>query len=296
MIIVIIIDDSFRKIEGAKLKGRKPKYKFTKNGMLSIFKFGANNYEIYAELIAEELGNQMGIDMAHYELAIYNGIRGVLTPLFLNDKEELIISTYSLNDAAQKICEENSINVKLKSNTIPNIVQSACIYDSRLDSEALTYELMKRWVFYGLIMESDKNSTNISFIKNNNKTLRLSPDYDNSTMARMNENIGDFVEGMRHIPIYNYTDQIKCVLKIYENESDNFLPSFKTFCEKYYSHCEKIMHSLNNIDVDAAIESVEYINEIEVPWVVKYWLNKAINTRKYDMKNIYDSNKKLIKK
>ncbi|MBR4619189.1 MAG: hypothetical protein IKO49_07785 [Bacilli bacterium] len=52
-----------------------------RNGRTSIFKYGAINYEIYAELIAEEIGCQMGIDMAHYNVAKYDGIIGVLTQM-----------------------------------------------------------------------------------------------------------------------------------------------------------------------------------------------------------------------
>jgi len=118
-----------------------------RNGRTSIFKYGAINYEIYAELIAEEIGCQMGIDMAHYNVAKYDGIIGVLTPNFLNDKDELIISSYSLNDSVQKICDENSINLDLRGNTISNIVQAACTYDNRVDR---TYEKMGiLWPYYG---------------------------------------------------------------------------------------------------------------------------------------------------
>lgn len=298
---MIEIDSSFMRIDDAKLRGRKPKYKFKKGGQSAIFKYGAINYEIYAELIAEEIGAQMGIEMAHYNYAVYNGIKGVLTPVFLKEKyDELIVSSYSLNDSAQKICEENSIYADLKGNTISNIVQAACIYDERIDSEELTFELMKRWVFYGLIMESDKNNTNISFIKGNHLPLRLSPDYDNSTMARMNEDINGFIESMRFgHQIYNYTDGVKCSLKLYDDSSDEFLPNFGEFVKKYPVYSKKIMTNVELVDVALAIELVEYSNQIEVPWNVKYWLEKAIESRKNDMISIYNNviaSKSLIKK
>ena len=288
---MINIDTSFTKLDTQIVIGRKPKYRFLKNKKISIFKYGAINYEIYAELIAEEIGAQMGIEMAHYDYAKYNNIFGVLTPNFLSTTDELIVSSYSINENAQKICDENSIYTNLKGNTIPNIVQAASIYDDRIDSENLTFELLKRWVFYGLIMESDKNNTNISFIKSSNSPLRLSPDYDNSTMARMNEDIGGFIEGMRHgHPIYNYTDGIKCVLKLYENTQDEFLPNFQIFVQKYPEYSKDIMKSVNIVDVSSAVEAVEYLNDIEIPWNVKYWLEKAINSRREDMINIYNSN------
>ena len=157
---------------------------------------------------------------------------------------------------------------------------------------------MRRWVFYGLIMESYKNSTNISFIKSVNEPLRLSPDYDNSTMARMNEDINGFLESMRFgRAIYNYTDAVKCSLKITDDDVDEFLPNFGTFVSKYPNIADSIMNSVKNVDVSSAIEYVEFQNDIEVPWNVKYWLEKAIDSRKNDMINIYNDirKKKYIK-
>ena len=300
---MIVIDSSYRIVQGAKLKGRKPKYKLVNNGKSFIFKYGAINYEIYAELIAEEIGCQMGLDMAHYDYCEYNNIKGVLTPVFLKSDDELIVSSYSINEVAQNICEENSIYANLKGNTISNIVQSASIYDDRIDTEEITFELMRRWVFYGLIMESDKNNTNISFIKSNTQKLRLSPDYDNSTMSRMNEDIDGFLEGMRFgYSIYNYTDGIKCSLRFNEDDPEEFLPNFSIFVQKYPKQAQKIMEEIINVDVVAAIESVEYLNDIAIPWNVSFWLKKVIECRKQDMISIYNreintvDNKVLIKK
>ena len=53
------------------------KFKDIKDGKIYIYKYGAINNEIYAELIAEQLGLQIGINMAHYELASYKDTIGV---------------------------------------------------------------------------------------------------------------------------------------------------------------------------------------------------------------------------
>jgi len=45
--------------------------------------------------------------------------------------------------------------------------------------------------FSMLIMESDKNETNIAFIKGANG-IKLVFDYDNSSIARLNEDINNF--------------------------------------------------------------------------------------------------------
>ena len=62
------------------------------------------------------------------------------------------------------------------------------------------------------------------------------------------------------------------------------------------------MKGIINVDVVAAIESVEYLNDIAIPWNVSFWLKKVIECRKQDMISIYNreintvDNKVLIKK
>lgn len=67
----------------------------------------------------------------------------------------------------------------------------------------------------------------------------------------------------------------------------------------------KIIKDFNNINVDLAIENVEKkINRnkpgenIYIPWEVKFWLNKAINTRLNNMNKVFVDTKakqKLLK-
>ena len=281
-----VIDSTYEEVE-CKLKGRCPKKKLVKDGSSYIFKYGSTNFQIYAELIAEQIGKQMGITMAHYDMANKDGIYGVLTPNFLKPCE-MIISSLALRKSIDEICDENDISLDLSENVVTNIVTSAYVYDKTIDTKKITYELMKRWVFYGLIMESDKNNTNISFIKAPNGKLRLSPDYDNSTMARLNENIYDFLSGLNSgVSIYNYTDSIKQELKIHKDDPDSFLESFGTFASKYESSCEKIIKCLKNVDVEKAIEIVEKDNEIKIPHFINFWVLKVIEARKEDILLIY---------
>lgn len=280
------------------MMGRKEKYKVLINDRIYILKFGGTYYEPYAELISEEIGLQLGIEMAHYELCEYKGKKGLLTPSFLdNVGDELIISSRSLSEASQRICEENNIKDSLKENAIENIVQAAYLFDKRINKKELFIELVKRWIFYGLIMESDKNNTNISFITNNKKPLRLSPDYDNSTMSRMNEDVEKFIDGLKYgNDIYSLTDGIKLSLKLYENDPDQFLPAYISFVEDNYESTKEIVERFRNVSVDDAIESVELLNNIEIPWKVKYWLNKSINSRKEDILRVFDEKKVKVKK
>lgn len=290
---MVNIDDTYT-IFDDKLRGRKPKFKLEKNNKNYIYKYGAVNNEIWAELIAEQLGLQAGIEMAHYQLATYKDTIGVITNYFLKSTE-LIISSDKLKEATHVILAENNIDTNLKENTILNIVQAASIYDNRIDTEELTTELMKRWAFYGIIMESDKNATNIGFIKGESG-ISLTPDYDNSSMAGLNKNIQNNIDLLRRgQSIYNYTDNIKNHLQITEKDTGYFIEDFKNFVEKYPIIAKKCMESFDSINVEEAMEKVEIINDTQIPWNIKYWVNKTVNSRLNDMRNIYEKTKPNVK-
>ncbi|MBQ3510961.1 MAG: HipA domain-containing protein [Bacilli bacterium] len=292
---MITIDNSYT-ILPDKLRGRKPKFKLKKDGKTYIYKYGSLNNEIWAELIAEQLGKQADIEMAHYEVAEYKGTIGVLTDYFL-DSTELIISSDNLKANIQNIYDENNININLKENTISNLVLAASMYDDRVDPKQLMLELMQRWCFYGLIMESDKNETNIGFIKGL-KPLRLTPDYDNSSMAALDNNIQNFISSlMQGQNFYGITDGFKSNLKINKDDTEDFFIDFANFCQKYPSQAKYCITKLNNINVDEAFEKVEKINQVSIPWEVQFWVSKTITSRLEDMNNIYKQNhaKQLVK-
>lgn len=286
---MIKIDDSYTILKD-KLRGRKPKFKLEKDGKKYIYKYGAINNEIWAEVIAEQLGLQAGINMAHYVIATYKDTVGVLTDYFLKNTE-LIISSDNLRSNVQIIYDENNIHLNLDGNTISNIVTAAAMYDDRVIPENLSLELMIRWCFYGAILEGDKNATNIGFIKGLS-ALALSPDYDNASMAGLNKNIQHMLDSLRRgQSIYSYTDEMQTDLKVSNEDTGYFLTDFDSFSKKYPQQCAICMEHLENIDVDKAIAQVEEINNVEVPWDVKYWISKTINSRLSDMKSIHERNK-----
>ena len=295
---MIDLNTGYKKIE-AYTRGRKEKIWFSKDGTKYLYKFGASYYEIYAELIAEKLGTQCGIEMANYNVATYNNSIGVLTKNFLKTGE-LIISSDKLKKAVSFIYEENNINGNLSDNTISNLLESAFTYDPTINTEKLYKELVKRWIFYGTIMESDKNETNIGFIKGVDG-FTLTPDYDNSSMAALNKNISNILESLRHgYSIYSLTDSIKSSFKISNEDTGYFLQDFENFAKKYPAECAYCIACLSRIDVDAAFERVEVINNVEIPWEIKYWVSKLINSRLQDMQSIYErcrsSQSMLLKK
>ena len=97
---MVEIDESYQ-ILPDKLRGRKPKFKLQKDNKQYIYKYGSVNDEIWAELIAEQLGLQAGITMAHYRLAKWKDTIGVITDYFVG-KEDLL-RIFNKNNKDEKV-------------------------------------------------------------------------------------------------------------------------------------------------------------------------------------------------
>ncbi len=287
---MVVLDDSYKFDKTTKLDGRKPKFKLNKDGKSYIFKYGSQNNEIFAELIAEQLGLQVGINMAHYQIAEYNGCSGVLSDYFLQD-DERFISSKQLIKYTNELLYENGILTTLKGNTINNICQSLKSYFTLYNYQDIEKELLLRWAFYGLITECDKNDTNIGFIIDAKKGIvKLSPDYDNSTMALLDSNIDNYISKLRRgASIYNIIDEVTNDLHPMEYNSKSFIEEFNQFIELSPVYADEIMKSLAKIDVDLAIETVERENDVEIPWNVKYWVRQVISARYNDMTRFYSN-------
>lgn len=293
-----VILDNYKELPQAYKIGRKEKIWLSNGEHKFLFKYGASNYEIWAELIAEELGKQCHIEMAEYDLATYKGKRGVVTKDF-RQPGELAVTIEKFIEHLQHALMANDVAKDIRGNSVQNIITAIFLDDNENLTEEIIYELISRWSFYGLIMESDKNATNLSIIKSKN-SIWLSKDYDNSTMCRMNENINTFINNIRGIQdIYKMTDDIYQALTLENDDSPRFLDNFDKLCQKYARYSDHVMQRFSGFDIDAAIENVEKkINEgnvgskIEVPWEVKFWLGKVLNLRYKDMCGIYNNNLK----
>ena len=150
-------------------------------------------------------------------------------------------------------------------------------------------------------MESDRNSTNWSLIQSKT-SFRLSPIYDTSTMAMLNNNIDDLLLDIKRNGVYKYTDEIENQFTFHRNEKNNeFLESFANFCRDYVGQATRVMKMLNNLNAYNAIDKVEKRiqegakNPIEIPYNLKFWVNKLIESRYLDMINIYNKQCNILK-
>ena len=93
------------------------------------------------------------------------------------------------------------------------------LQDPNSDIFGILKSLFQMFCFDLLILESDRNKTNWSMIRDINGNLRVAPIYDCSTMARLNTDVESLVKRIYSIDqIYNITDKINFSLKLTNNE------------------------------------------------------------------------------
>ena len=291
--------DEYQKLDDY-IIGRKKKIWLLNDKKKYLFKTGGSNYEIYAELISCELARQCGFPSAFYDLAILDGDTGVLTPSFLK-KGDIIISGDQYLNNARVISLQNNLNMSFRENSIENILNAVAIQEGHLDDvpEVILFRLLELWCFDLAIMESDRNNTNWSLIRNINGNISLAPIYDCSTMCMMNNNIESILSGLSYFmcdnKLYNLIDSIKYSLKVSNNSSDNFYENFESICKSFPNEVEEIMYCLERIDVLSAIDNINsrinVNNSFEFPLSVGFWLNKAISARLKTMRAILENTK-----
>lgn len=87
--VLLLADDAPDLLEQL---GTKEKYWFRVDGRRYLFKIGRpNTGENWSEKIAAELAGLLGLPHAHYDLAIWRGRKGVLSPLFVPKGGRLIL-------------------------------------------------------------------------------------------------------------------------------------------------------------------------------------------------------------
>lgn len=285
---IIILDDFNRVIKNE--VGRKQKNWLENNGKEYLFKTGASNYEIFAEVISAELARQCNLSTADYDIAIYNGHIGVVTPSFLNPGDT-ILSGEDLFKYAKLFSPESKFN-----NSIDNIVDMLKLCTSRdYNIEEIKEQLTKIWLFDGLICESDRNFSNWSIIINGND-IRIAPIYDCSTMCRMNNDINSLIRNIRdENDLISMVSSIKFQLKRKQDDKDDdFFESFDCFCKEEPNTAKQFIESLDMIDVNKAIETIEKRmkgssdNLFNIPWEISFWINKILKIRIEILRSIYE--------
>jgi len=249
---------------------------FIVDGKKAIFKTYDSDYmrriknvRMFNELLCQKLCEQAGIECAKYEYASLNNRTGLISYNFCNEDEEVCSLNYLHENIKDK--EDDSFIVT----NISDCLKTLKIYESKgysFDKQGVVKDLYKLIVFDTLTMQTDRNRTNINFIKNNQtKELRVAPVFDNEyafcgeMIDRMLTSIENKNEYFEDFTYSELPSMYSIYARSFELDNKNYLKT--NFFEKinlitsYANKNEELSKELNNImeklDIDKAIKDLK---------------------------------------
>lgn len=147
-----------------------------------IFKFpkgvdiGKPTGEYWAEKIASQLAEVLGIECAKVDIGTFNGRIGSMSYMILNDEEELIEGIQYITNIYKEYNQDKFIDYKTQEPYSINMILKS-IKDTGLGNNFLVIP-----IFDALIGNSDRHHSNWGIVKNKvNGDIRISPLYDNGS-------------------------------------------------------------------------------------------------------------------
>ena len=289
-----------------KYKGEKYLFKPTK----------LYEYNVWGELLSEEIAKEMGLKSAEYRIATLGNMKGVITKSVLKKDETLIMGTQLFQEYLRKTYDTNlkhridelfkgkflnhyekmKLVGKLLNNytDVMNIINSRDYLDNEI-KENISIDFKKKLFFDIMTMQGDKHSNNWGIVKGKNyyRPVEL---YDSATsfglnFPYMNHIINDFKGEVLNYRFHNDIERLRHFSNIpllftyYPNETkktsrevleDLLNNATDDEVEKYYSY-------LSKIDID-------YLDNIISKLEVKNGENMD-NDLKFYILNLYELNR-----
>lgn len=153
-----------------------------------VYRYG----EDWAEKIACELAHFLGIPHAHYELAVYKGVNGVITPNFILGRGERLSTG---NELIEKV--NNSLSIE--NDNIQRITRVFTIMERIIKRKPIGFKGLSRIksasdFFVGymmldtLISNQDRHTENWGMIETSKASTHLAPSFDHAASLGRNEN------------------------------------------------------------------------------------------------------------
>ena len=280
-------------------RGTRPKKWFVfENGKVLFKEALASSYIDYAQLFFEEFAKQSGLEVAHYDLAIYQGKKGVVSPDFLKENERLISFELFLKMGAM-VAKETNANIKFN-NTIEDIIKALSIQGFEDETlEKVLALLIQICLLDGLILETDRNSTNLSLLVKKNK-VEMSPFYDGSNSFGLNRSVSDIQSKVKNIrdvgTIHSIIMSAKRGLPLNNLTSDmTYMEEVEKLLALFPEITSAFIPVLLNINFDEALKNIEEKIGAEVPFECSIWVDKILKYNKENLKYVYDESFKKQK-
>lgn len=276
------------------------------NGQKALIKGEAilqdeRNYGIYAELIVEEIAKQLGVETAHYDLIKTideggNEVYGVLSESVVDsDKGEQLISLRDII-GDEPIGEGDFVDTTSLDFTIDKLRENLILDGySENDVEKLIINYKKRLAFSLAVIDTDKHTENIAFIKkkvDGKDVISICPNFD-SESALMLDNDYTTVE-MLLSDYFGLQDSVNIAhprIGTLKSKSKGGHNSFwKDTLEKLYEddevldYCDEELHG--TIDMDVVLANVEKRIKARLPENVRYLAKYAFNIRNEEMTKV----------
>ena len=220
----IILDDLVENVDYEPLleeKGKRSKnwMKFT-DGQVLVKYIKPGTFEDYAEMIVEEMCKQIGLESAHYDLAILNGNPCVITWDFRKENECLISGKTFTSIGVEILINNNQYerqheHDQKELNNLDTIRRCLSIY---MSEEAVAEEMEKFDLLFGLNcfgLNGDIHLSNWSVLHNaqGERTYRLSPNYDCGSYFRFNLSQKNISKHLRNILRQKNAENIKRIVE-----------------------------------------------------------------------------------
>ncbi|WP_088243222.1 HipA domain-containing protein [Calothrix rhizosoleniae] len=254
--------------------GTKEKFWFThpQFGRCLYKKARQNTGEDWSEKIAAELCHLLGIPHASYELAIFNGDRGIISPSFFPTKQN--ITEFDRLTPGNEILQEKvsgypDSNEDLSQHTINNVFNAISSSQVNLPfnwtpPEGITttpetfvsYLLLDAW-----IGNTDRHHENWAFMSLNGE-IYLAPTYDHaSCLGRELLDGKKSTKLQQNKSVTGYAQ--KCSSALYaEVRAKKPLKTFDAFCESQNLYPDAAKIWLTNLDKISSNDTVELFQRI----------------------------------
>lgn len=268
------------------LNGKREKFWFYYHNQKYLFKKQEKySDDIYAEVIAEEIAETLGINSAKYTLATFDNDFGVISENFIKKDERLvlgleIISTvmnrYGVEDADfRNLYDIDNLDVKDVHNKLNNLEDIWSILDlyfkdnpnkNKIVQDIIT-DLVKVFIFDLITMQGDRHINNWGIIINEKQNyFKISPLFDNSNICGLNRsNVKKAFEGNLKSIKKNYHNQDKVVKS--EKQLNQLLYHSKLLFsvsedDTLDVHLKKKKENLDILDYFMEVSSFEFIDLI----------------------------------
>jgi len=273
---------------------RKMIFKNPYTGFLSMFKYprvknnGKTTGEAWAEKLASELGEMLGVNTVKVELAKYNDEIGTICDLFVSENEELreLGSFLPLDITA--------LSYKRKYIKLEELLDSI--------DDKYKEDILMTILFDALISNTDRSMSNIGFIQNiETGEERYAPLYDNGSSFCYNveqDEINDILDKPTKMASAVYTKS-KSSIVFYEDEEivkkhiqiANIILNQKS---KKHSRLKKIIKKIQNlkmIDIENIINKFD--NEVMTD-EIKIFLSNYMEARLFSIQYGLSSRKEVL--